>query len=59
MALELKKIEPVELRTIGLDEKWLQAQIMNDTSILGLGELEVRSGAPSTPGRQDRLSHAP
>jgi hypothetical protein len=41
MALELKKIETVELRMAGLDEKWLQRQILNDTSILGLGELEV------------------
>lgn len=39
--MELKKLEPVELRAAGLDEKWLQGQILNDTSILGLGELEV------------------
>jgi hypothetical protein len=41
VTLELRKIEPVELRTAGLDEKWLQGQIQKDTTILGLGELEV------------------
>lgn len=41
MAFALKNIEAVELRAAGLVEKWLQTQILNDTSILGLGELEV------------------
>src|SRR4051812_31523593 len=41
MALELKKILPVELRSVGLNEKWLQDQIEQDTTILGLGELEI------------------
>ncbi|MCK1350435.1 hypothetical protein IVB56_04785 [Bradyrhizobium sp. CW7] len=41
MAFAPKNIEAVELRAAGLVEKWLQTQILNDTSILGLGELEV------------------
>jgi len=59
MTLELKKIEPVELRTVGLDEKWLQTQIMNDTSILGLGELEVLARERRQPqgGKIDFLMH--
>ena len=41
MALELKKLAPVELRSVGLNEKWLQDQIRADTTILGLGELDI------------------
>ena len=41
MALELKKISPVELRSLGLNEKWLQERIKEDTTILGLGELDM------------------
>jgi hypothetical protein len=60
MTLELKKIEAVELRAVGLDEKWLQAQIMNDTSILGLGELEVLSKERRQPqgGKIDFLMYS-
>src|ERR1700692_1160041 len=39
--LKLKKALPERLRSLGLDETWLQQQIANDTSLLGLGELEV------------------
>jgi hypothetical protein len=41
MSLQLKKIPPMELRAMGLNEKWLQDRINDDTSILGLGELEI------------------
>lgn len=41
MPPELKKITPVALKDEGLSEKWLQDQIQKDTSILGLGELEI------------------
>jgi hypothetical protein len=59
MALERKKITPVELRSVGLDEKWLQDQIMEDTSILGLGELEVfaRERRQPSGGKIDFLMH--
>jgi hypothetical protein len=41
MPLELRKAMPVLLRSVGLDERWLQNQISLDPSILGLGELEI------------------
>jgi len=59
MALELKKITPVELRSVGLDEKWLQNQIKADPSILGLGELEILARERRQPygGKIDFLMH--
>ena len=59
MALELKKVAPVELRSVGLDERWLQDEIVKDTSILGLGELEIVSREHRQPygGRIDFLMH--
>ena len=42
MTLELEKATPVPLRTLGLDEKWLQDRISSDPTILGLGDnLEI------------------
>jgi hypothetical protein len=59
MALELKKILPVELRSVGLNEKWLQDRIKEDTTILGLGELEIIGKEHRQPsgGRIDFLMH--
>lgn len=59
MALNLKKITPIELRSAGLDEKWLQDQILEDTSLLGLGELEVFSREHRQPsgGKIDFLMY--
>jgi len=53
--MEYKKSEPVKLRDIGKDEKWLQDQIDGDPSILGLGELAVyrREKIQPTGGRID------
>lgn len=61
MPRELKKITPVELRSLGLDEKWLQDQISEDPSILGLGELEVAGREHRQPvgGRIDFLLRDP
>jgi hypothetical protein len=55
MPLELKKITPVELKSVGLNEKWLQDQIQKDTTILGLGELEIigKEHSQSSGGRID------
>jgi hypothetical protein len=39
--LEYIKSEPVKLREVGKDEKWLQDRIYEDPSILGLGDLTV------------------
>lgn len=55
MAIELKKIKSTHLRSIALDEKWLQDRVAEDPSILGLGELEVirREKNQPTGGRID------
>jgi hypothetical protein len=57
MVVELKKIAPVALRSIGLDEKWLQDRIRDDPTILGLGDLEIFSKEHPQPfgGRIDFL----
>jgi hypothetical protein len=57
MTPELKKINPVELRSLGLDEKWLQQKIIDDPGLLGLGELEIASREHRQPlgGRIDFL----
>ncbi len=39
--LKLKKILPERLRSLGLDESWLQGEIARDPSLLGLGELDL------------------
>ena len=59
MPIELKKALPVELRSLGLDEKWLQDRIRDDTSILGLGDLEIVGREHRQPygGRIDFLMH--
>ncbi len=51
------KHERVFLSKIGLDERWLQEQINDDPSILGLGDLEVFAKEKSQPlgGRVDFL----
>jgi hypothetical protein len=57
MSLTLKKIQPIELRSAGLDEKWLQERVREDTSLLGLGELEIigREHRQLSGGRLDFL----
>ena len=59
MPLELKKITPVELRSVGLSEKWLQDRIEEDPSILGLGELEIigKEHRQASGGRIDFLMY--
>lgn len=39
--MEHKKATPIKLRDVGKYERWLQDQIIEDTSILGLGDLVV------------------
>ena len=60
MTLELKKITPVELRSVGLDEKWLQDRIKDDPNILGLGDLEVLARERRQPvgGKIDFLMYS-
>lgn len=53
--LRLKKANPQRLRSLGLNEVWLQQQIAADPSLLGLGELTVfqREKTQPTGGRID------
>ena len=57
MAVELSRAEPVLLRSLGVDEKWLQEQITRDPTLLGLGELEIAAREHRQPlgGRIDFL----
>ena len=61
MPLELKKVATVELRTAGLDERWLQEQIKDDPGLLGLGDLEIAGREHRQPigGRIDFLMRDP
>src|SRR5215469_14036930 len=57
MAPELKKIPSIDLKSLGLDEKWLQDRIIDDPSLLGLGDLEIAGREHRQPvgGRIDFL----
>ena len=59
--MEYKKSQPVKLRDIGMDEKWLQDKIAEDTSILGLGDLAIiqRERPQFTGGKIDFLMYDP
>ena len=61
MMPEYTKAEAKTLRELGLDEKWLQERINEDTSILGLGDLSVieRERSQPTGGRIDFLMSDP
>lgn len=61
MPIELKKATPVRLRSIGLDERWLQDRIEDDPSLLGLGDLQVvrREKPQPTGGRIDFVMYDP
>jgi hypothetical protein len=53
--LKLRKELPTRLRALGLNEVWLQNEIARDTSLLGLGELELvkREKIQAAGGRID------
>lgn len=61
MSLELKKANSVFLRSMGLDERWLQDRITEDPALLGLGDLDVIRRERSQPsgGRIDFLMYDP
>lgn len=61
MAAELRKLQPMKLRALGLDERWLQDRIDEDPSILGLGDLQLlrRERTQSAGGRLDFLLNDP
>lgn len=55
--LKLKKASPQRLRALGLNEAWLQQQVLADPSLLGLGDLHViqREKIQLSGGRIDFL----
>ena len=55
--LKLNKINPQSLKSLGLSEAWLQQQILDDPSLLGLGDLQVirRERIQASGGRIDFL----
>lgn len=57
MAYNFVKSERTTLRALGLDERWLQERILEDPSLLGLGELSVvrREKRQVSGGRIDFL----
>jgi hypothetical protein len=57
MTVELETALPVTLRSVGLDERWLQDRISNDPALLGLGDLEIAGREHRQPvgGRIDFL----
>jgi hypothetical protein len=59
--MELRKATPARLRSLGLDERWLQDRIEEDPALLGLGDLNVirREKTQSTGGRIDFLMEDP
>ena len=61
MPIELKKVAPILLRSVGLDERWLQERIAEDPALLGLGDLDVIRRERSQPsgGRIDFLMYDP
>lgn len=61
MPLELKKATPTRLKSLDLDEKWLQDRIEEDTSLHGLGDLHVikRERTQPSGGRIDFLMSDP
>lgn len=54
---KLQKINPQSLRSLGLNEAWLQQQILDDPSLLGFGDLQVikRERIQASGGRIDFL----
>jgi hypothetical protein len=60
VVLELKKVTPIELRSAGLDEKWLQDRIKDDPAILGLGDLVILARERRQPagGKIDFLMYS-
>src|SRR5215472_6410780 len=53
----LREVTAVELRSLGLDERWLQERILENPGLLGLGPLEIVSREHRQPvgGRIDFL----
>ena len=61
MPPELRKAQPVRLRSLALDERWLQDRIEEDPSLLGLGDLQLlrREKPQPSGGRIDFVLYDP
>jgi len=61
MPPELRKATAIRLRSLGLDERWLQDRIEEDPSLLGLGDLNIirREKPQPSGGRIDFLMYDP
>jgi hypothetical protein len=61
MPLAYHRADPIRLRDLGFDEKWLQDRINEDPSVLGLGDLVVITREHTQPsgGRIDFLMYDP
>jgi hypothetical protein len=61
MADEIEVAQPISIREAGLDEYWLQSQIVDNPGCLGLGELEAiaKERQQSSGGRLDVLLKNP
>jgi hypothetical protein len=61
MPIELRKASPVRLRSLELDERWLQDRVADDPSLLGLGDLQILRRERNQPrsGRIDFLMYDP
>jgi hypothetical protein len=57
--IKLRKADPVRLRDVGLNEVWLQDQIVKDPSLLGLGDVHLiqRERIQPSGGRIDLLMY--
>jgi RecB family endonuclease NucS len=57
----VRKGNPTPLRSLGLNEKWLQDRIEEDPSLLGLGDLQLirREHQQTSGGRLDFLLYDP
>ena len=52
-ALKLQKIKPQKLKSLGFNEAWLQKQIDEDATLLGLGDLQViKKGGSNYPAAE-------
>lgn len=59
--VSVRKGSPATLRSLGLNERWLQDRIEEDPSILGLGDLQLirRERSQNSGGRLDFLLYDP
>ncbi len=59
--MELLKVQPIRMKKLGLDERWLQDRVDEDPTLLGLGDLHVirRERRQPSGGRIDFLMSDP